>query len=660
VTAGANCQINVQFTPTTASLVTGSLTISTDVAGAFTVSLSGTGQAASATASPNPVSFANTQAGSTRTTQVTVTNNGVGPIVINTPTLTGDASFTVNGNTCTTLSPGNQCQISLQFAPTTVGLLTATLSIPTNLAGTFTIPVSGTGISVLTIAPPTLNFGDTAVNQTSANQGVTLSNNGTQPVTINSIAASAGFAVASTTCGTTLNGGQNCGIFVNFAPSATGNVNGTLTVASNAAGSPNTVSLSGRGVAGVLSIAPPSLTFADQLVGTASASQTVTVTNTGNLPITLNSVSNNGEFNITSNSCTGSLAVNASCSVAVRFTPLATGTRTGLLTIASSALNSPHTVGLSGTGIAGTLSVPPQLNLGGQQVGTVGTPVVISVTNTSAIPVTFGTLSINPVGNFVLASNTCVGTLAGSASCSIGIQFTPTVTGHLTASLIIPSNAAGNPHGMLLVGDGGPLPPGNDSTVAILSFFNPAPLQPPNPPAQASSANATLSFFNPAPLQPPAPPAQASSANATLSFFNPAPLQPPTPPAQSSSAFGTLSFFNPAPLAPPNPPPQASSAEAGVSFSNGPSVDSVSPALISRNGQAVTLTINGRNLTGATAVTLTPSTGITVGVPTVSPDGSTVTVSITVSASAPTGVVDVVVSGPGFSTPAGAGRFVVQ
>jgi hypothetical protein len=107
-------------------------------------------------------------------------------------------------------------------------------------------------------------------------------------------------------------------------------------------------------------------------------------------------------------------------------------------------------------------------------------------------------------------------------------------------------------------------------------------------------------------------------------------------------------------------PPQPSSAETGISFSNGPSVESVSPALITRNGQPFTLTINGRNLTGATAVALSASTGITVGVPTPSPDGSTVTVSITVSASAATGVVDVVVSGPGFSTPAGAGRFVVQ
>lgn len=635
--AGASCQINLQFAPTTASLVTASLSISTDVAGGFTVPLSGTGQPASATALPNPVVFTGTQAGSTTTTPVVVTNNGIGPIVINTPTLTGDASFTVSGNTCTTLSPGSQCQITLQFAPTTVGPLTATLSIPTNVAGTFTIPVSGTGTSVLTIAPSVINFGDAAVNQTTANQGVTLANNGTQPVAINSITASAGFAVASTTCGATLNGGQNCGILVNFSPTAIGVVNGTLTVSSSAAGSPNTVSLNGRGVAGVLSIAPTSLTFADQLVGTASASQTTTVTNTGNLAVTFNSVgTSTADFNITSNTCTGSLAINASCSIAVRFVPSAVGSRTGSLTIASSALSSPHTVGLSGTGIAGTLSVPPQLNLGGQQVGTVGAPVVIAVTNTSAIPVTFGTLSINPVGNFVLASNTCVGTLAGGASCSIGIQFTPTVIGHLTASLIIPSNAVGNPHSMLLVGDGGPLPPGNDSTVSSLSFFNPAPLPAPNPPPQASSVFGTLSFFNPAPLQPPAPPAQASSA------------------------FGTLSFFNPAPLAPPNPSPQPSSAEAGVSFSNGPSVDSVSPGVVTRNGQAVTLTITGRNLTGATAVTLSPSTGITVGAPTVSPDGTTVTVSITVSAAAPTGVVDVVVSGPGFSTPAGAGRFVVQ
>jgi hypothetical protein len=209
---------------------------------------------------------------------------------------------------------------------------------------------------------------------------------------------------------------------------------------------------------------------------------------------------------------------------------------------------------------------------------------------------------------------------------------------------------------------GPPNPPAqNASATGALTFYNPAPLGPPNPPLQSSSARATLTFFNPAPLGPPNPPLQSSSARATLTFFNPAPLGPPNPPAQSSSASASLTFFNPAPLGPPNAPPQSSSAVRVLSFSNGPSVASVLPAQVTRNGQPVTLTITGQGLAGATSVTLTPSTGITIGAPTVSPDGRTVTVSIVVSPSAPQGVATVVVSGPGFSTPVtGASRLVLQ
>ena len=90
-------------------------------------------------------------------------------------------------------------------------------------------------------------------------------------------------------------------------------------------------------------------------------------------------------------------------------------------------------------------------------------------------------------------------------------------------------------------------------------------------------------------------------------------------------------------------------------------MNSVLPAQVTRNGQPVTLTIAGQGLTGATSVTLNPSTGITIGAPTVSPDGRTVTVSVVVSPSAPQGVATVVVSGPGFSTPVtGASRLVLQ
>jgi hypothetical protein len=166
------------------------------------------------------------------------------------------------------------------------------------------------------------------------------------------------------------------------------------------------------------------------------------------------------------------------------------------------------------------------------------------VSNTGALPVTFGVVTISPATNFTVASNTCAGTLAGGASCAIGVQFAPTALGHLTALLTIPSNAAGNPHTVALVGDSGPAPEGNDSTVGSLSFFNPAPLGPPNPPAQNASATGALSFFNPAPLGPPNPPAQNASATTALSFFNPAPEGPPNPPAQSTSVTGVLSFSN--------------------------------------------------------------------------------------------------------------------
>ncbi len=648
----------------------------------------GAGQPPNITVSPSPATFAATLAGQTRDLDVVVTNTGGGAVTV-TPSVSSGA-FTLpllptvcagGGNVAT---PGSPCAVRVRFSPTAVGPASGTLTLNTT-AGQFLVSLSGTGLSPLAVAPTTLAFPETQVGQTSAAQAVTLTNNNPAlPIAISAISVSANF-LRTTTCGATLAAGQSCSVSVSFAPTAAGQLTGTVTISSDAAGSPHTISLSGRGTAGVLTLTPPSLNFGNQLLAIASAPQNISVQNTGNLPVTLTAVNVSGDFSIATNSCAGTLAEGVACTVGVRFTPTTTGSRTGSLSIQSSALGSPSTAGLTGVGIAGTLSVPASLNLGNQQVGTVGTPSTVAVSNTSALPVTVGVVTISPAANFIIGSNTCTGTLAGGASCAIGVQFTPTTIGHLTATLTIPSNAAANPHLVALVGDSGPAPEGNDSTVRTLTFFNPAPLGPPNPPLQSSSARATLTFFNPAPLGPPNPPLQSSSAGATLTFFNPAPLGPPNPPLQSSSARAALSFFNPAPLGPPNPPAQSSSASAALtffnpaplgppnappqsssavrvlSFSNGPSVDSVLPAQVTRNGQPVTLTIAGQGLTGATGVTLNPSTGITIGAPTVSPDGRTVTVSIVVSPSAPQGVVTVVVSGPGFSTPVtGASRLVLQ
>ncbi len=110
----------------------------------------------------------------------------------------------------------------------------------------------------------------------------------------------------------------------------------------------------GGGASATLTTSPSSLTFAGQAVNTTSAAQSVTVRNTGTAAASVSSVSTSGDFSQT-NTCGTSIAAGATCTVSVSFRPTASGTRTGNLTIASTATNSPSTVALSGTG-AGTVA----------------------------------------------------------------------------------------------------------------------------------------------------------------------------------------------------------------------------------------------------------------------------------------------------------------
>jgi hypothetical protein len=98
---------------------------------------------------------------------------------------------------------------------------------------------------------------------------------------------------------------------------------------------------------------PTSLTFAAQDVGTTSAPQSITVTNTGNAGLFINSaaVPNTLDFTEVSDGCSGlTLAPGTSCSVSITFSPTATGTRSAAFTLTDNAANSPQTVPITGTG----------------------------------------------------------------------------------------------------------------------------------------------------------------------------------------------------------------------------------------------------------------------------------------------------------------------
>jgi hypothetical protein len=206
-------------------------------------------------------------------------------------------------------------------------------------------------------SPTALNFGSVTTGTTSGAQTTTITNTGSSSLTVSGVSITGDFAQTNT-CGTSLAANASCSVSVTFHPTANGTRTGTLTVTTSDPSGPTNVSLSGTGTAPgpALSANPASLGFASTVVGSTTAAQTTTITNGGTSAATIGSIAATGDFAQT-NTCGTSLAVGASCTISVTFTPTAAGARTGSVTVTSNAVNSPTTISLSGNGIGTTTNV---------------------------------------------------------------------------------------------------------------------------------------------------------------------------------------------------------------------------------------------------------------------------------------------------------------
>jgi hypothetical protein len=190
-----------------------------------------------------------------------------------------------------------------------------------------------------------------------------------------------------------------------------------------------------------MSVAPTSLTFPLQAAGTASAMQTVTVTNTGNAPLTISQVTATGDFYSTNNCVGTSIAAGASCAVQVSFLPSATGTRTGVLTVYGNVAGGQATVSLSGTGAAGAAVVlnPVMLSFGATTVGATSAAQNVTISNTGGVPSTLGSIAAS--GDFTVTANTCGATLPAGVGCTVAITFAPTASGLRSGTLTVVDGA---------------------------------------------------------------------------------------------------------------------------------------------------------------------------------------------------------------------------
>jgi hypothetical protein len=322
------------------------------------------------TVAPSPFDFGLEQLGVPTPPQAfTVTNNTSSSITFTSIAVTGvspaaNTDFAKSSDGCSpSVAAGATCTVDVTFTPS-VAAESATLVITAVVTNggqssteVFNVNLTGSGSTTvpgIAFNPTSLAFGPQMLTTTSAAMPVILTNPGTGPLTINSIAASGDFAQTNTCpmSPTTLPPLGTCTIQVTFAPTAVGTRTGALTFTDNARGSPQTIPLTGTGTVPSIAFNPTSLAFGPQMLTTTSTAMPVKLTNPGPGPLTINSIAASGDFAQT-NTCPtspASLPPLGTCTINVTVTPTAVGARTGTLTFTDSAGGSPQTIPLTGTG----------------------------------------------------------------------------------------------------------------------------------------------------------------------------------------------------------------------------------------------------------------------------------------------------------------------
>ena len=476
VAPGATCTISVGFTPTAAGTRPGTLTITDNSErGSNAVILTGTGVLVLSTVTPASLTFAQQAIGVPSATQnVTVKNTDASQtLLVTTPVVTGD--YQVSNNGCTApLLPATSCIIQVAFDPTASGVRAGTLTVSGNGSSMpAMVALTGTAGATSTLAPATLTFAATNEGQ-SISLPVTLTNQSNFAFNVLSVAisgAAAGDFTQTNNCGTSVSAAPAfCTITVTFAPTATGNRNGTLTVTTDAAASPQAVALLGTGTAPAVTLLPAiSYTFPNQPLNTPSAvsSGQIKLSNTGTGPLSIPAGgitiagTNAGDFSQT-NTCGSQVAAGANCTISVVFTPSGLNSRSATLSITDNAVPAPQTIALLGSGVAvkaPTLTPASQsLTFTNQPLNQASAAQTVTVTNTDpAYPLTLSAPVLT--GNFQVVAlangNNCATTVAVGASCVVGVTFTPLSSGVLSGTLTIASNSASSPVTVQLSGTGG-------------------------------------------------------------------------------------------------------------------------------------------------------------------------------------------------------------
>ncbi len=316
-------------------------------------------------------------------------------------------------------------------------------------------PISSPG--ALSASPTSIDFGSVNVGSTK-DLPLTLSNPGGAAVNVSQIhVTGTAFSDPAMVLPVSIPAGQNVQVTIHFAPQSGGTLNGSVAVTSDAPTAIPDVTLTGIGSPQQpqATVTPVSVNFANVTLN-ASATQNLTIQNTGGSPLSVTAINITGAgFSVTGFSLPLSIAASQSSVGQIKFAPTTAGTVNGTITLVSNSLNPPATVNLAGTGVASVANIglsPTTFAFGNVTTGTSSSKnITISNTGTANLVVT----QVTPAGaGFSISGLTLPLTVTPGQSKIGQIVFSPTALGAVTGSLAITSNSASATPSVTLSGTG--------------------------------------------------------------------------------------------------------------------------------------------------------------------------------------------------------------
>jgi hypothetical protein len=313
-------------------------------------------------------------------------------------------------------------------------------------AGKSSNAAAATGPSI-EISSSTVSFGDLAVGQ-SATKTVTVTNDGTGVLTVSAISVTGtGFSASGPKLPMSLSAGQSTSISAVFKPTAGNAETGTITITSNAEGSPSRIALSGTGTttsATELTATPTSIAFGSVAVG-SEATQTIKLENTGSGAIAISKVAFSGTgISVSGVTAPMTLDGGKSASLTVTYKPTSPTTLTGSVTVTSNASDSSMVIGINGTATSSTLAATPSsFSFGSVVVGS-DTTQTIRLQNIGTSEVKISSLTPS-VANVTISGITLPANLAPGTSATLTAAYKPTAAGGVSGKITVTSTAVGSP-----------------------------------------------------------------------------------------------------------------------------------------------------------------------------------------------------------------------